>query len=135
MILRRNSQVALIERRRGGRTYYLFPGGGVEAGESPEQAAIREAHEELGLDVVVRELLARSGPAERPQLYFAADITGGSLGTGVGPELASPERSEAGSYTPRWVPIADLMDLDVRPRSLAAAIAADELQAVLVCDD
>ncbi len=46
-----DGRVALIKRMRAGRTYYLFPGGGVEEGETPEQAAIREAREELGADV------------------------------------------------------------------------------------
>jgi 8-oxo-dGTP pyrophosphatase MutT (NUDIX family) len=39
--------------------YYKFPGGGIEAGESPVQAMIREVKEESGLTVItesIREL-------------------------------------------------------------------------------
>ena len=43
------AEVALIERRRGGRLYYVFPGGGIEPGESPEAAAARELVEETGI--------------------------------------------------------------------------------------
>lgn len=43
------------ERRRVGR--WLLPGGGVEHGEHPEQAVIREVCEETGLAVLVGELL------------------------------------------------------------------------------
>jgi 8-oxo-dGTP pyrophosphatase MutT (NUDIX family) len=36
-----------------------FPGGRMEAGETPEQAALREAQEEVGLDPALPELLGR----------------------------------------------------------------------------
>lgn len=135
VVLQRGGAVALIERRRDGHTYYLFPGGGVEEGEPPEVAAAREAKEELGVEVRIGELVARSGPVGRPQSYYLADIVSGAFGTGTGEELASTEVSEIGSYTPRWIPVEDLVHLDVRPRSLATAIAAGELRGVLQCTD
>jgi 8-oxo-dGTP pyrophosphatase MutT (NUDIX family) len=39
-----------------------FPGGRMEEGESPEQAALREAEEEVGLDPVLPEILGRLPP-------------------------------------------------------------------------
>jgi 8-oxo-dGTP diphosphatase len=58
VILIQGGKVALIRRERAGRIYYLFPGGGAEGDETPEQAAVREAREELGLTVALTRLVA-----------------------------------------------------------------------------
>jgi 8-oxo-dGTP pyrophosphatase MutT (NUDIX family) len=45
-------RVILTKRAEHMRTHpgdVVFPGGGLEVGETPEQTAIREAHEEIGL--------------------------------------------------------------------------------------
>ncbi|GAB4499556.1 MAG: hypothetical protein OHK0052_14770 [Anaerolineales bacterium] len=63
---------------------WCLPGGGVEDGESPAEAAIREVKEELGLDV---RLLHLVGVYARPGwpmggalvMVYAAQITGGEL--------------------------------------------------------
>ena len=37
--------------------YYVFPGGGIEKEKSPEQATIREAFEELGVHISIKDSL------------------------------------------------------------------------------
>lgn len=63
-------RVALIERRRQGLHYWAVPGGGIEPGESPEEAARREVHEELGLDVVLDREVDRQGS----QVFYVARV-------------------------------------------------------------
>lgn len=58
IILIEDNNVALIERHRAGLHNFVFPGGGVHEGESPEQAATRETMEELGLQVVIKYKVA-----------------------------------------------------------------------------
>ena len=119
-------RVALVRRVRAGRTYYTFPGGGVEEGETPEQAAVREAREELGLDVALTELAAEIEFEGGRQLYFRAEATGGELGTGTWPDHAlrdADERRRRGTYEAAWVDLRALDDLDVRPPELVPVAA------------
>lgn len=43
VVIAENGKVILIKRVRNESVYYVFPGGGIEEGETPEQAAKREA--------------------------------------------------------------------------------------------
>ena len=111
IVLIQDNKVALIERHRAGLDYFVFPGGGVDEGESPERAAIREAMEELGIEVVIKQKVAEVhlGLKSR-QVYFLAEQTGGEFGTGVGEEYTAsdPNNSDEGVYLPIWMPIDQL---------------------------
>ena len=50
-------QLLLMERWRDGLHYFSIPGGGVEAGESFEQAAMRELAEETTVAAVIERLI------------------------------------------------------------------------------
>ena len=47
--LLREDRILLVRHREAERVYWTLPGGGVEAGETPEAAAVREMLEETGL--------------------------------------------------------------------------------------
>jgi 8-oxo-dGTP pyrophosphatase MutT (NUDIX family) len=54
LVLDPHGRVLLIHERIGdGRTHWLTPGGGLEPGERPRDAAIRETVEETGIAVAV----------------------------------------------------------------------------------
>ena len=108
VVLLSGQGVAAIERVRDGTTYHVLPGGQVEDGESPAEAARREAHEELGLLVKIRGLVAVVHFGDSTQHYFLAETIGGEFGTGDGPELASPAESEQGSYRAVWLRVGEL---------------------------
>lgn len=124
MVLLSDEGVAAIERVRDGRTYYTLPGGQLDDGETPQEAAVREIHEELGLIVKLGGLVAVVHFGASTQYYYRAEVLGGEFGTGTGEELSSLPESEAGSYRPLWLDLHQLETLDVRPPAIAKALAA-----------
>ncbi|MBV9442897.1 MAG: 8-oxo-dGTP diphosphatase MutT [Acidobacteriaceae bacterium] len=60
-IIHLDGKVLVAQRRRGDRhaLKWEFPGGKVEAGETPQQALVRELREELQIDAQVGSELAR----------------------------------------------------------------------------
>lgn len=109
IVLIEDNKVALIERHRAGLEYFVFPGGGVNEGESIEQAAIREAMEELGVDVAIKQKIAIIYFGQSTQHYFLADKLRGEFGTGAGEEFIDVDiNSSEGIYIPIWMPIEEL---------------------------
>ena len=83
----------------------MLPGGMVDEGEDAQQAARREAAEELGLDVevgaLVAEVLVTRTTGVSRQLYFLARTLGGTFGTGTGEELVHAPAGH-GRYRAVW---------------------------------
>ena len=79
VIPERDGQVLLLQRAiEPGRGKWVMPGGFVDRGEMPADAARREAREEVGLDVDIGELLGVFGTRGKPVIvvYLSAAIRG-----------------------------------------------------------
>ncbi len=79
---------------------WVFPGGFVDRGEHPEQAAVREAREEAGVDVRLESLLGiYSHPPGSPVILivYRGTITGGE-------PQALDESLEVGLFSPAALP-------------------------------
>lgn len=75
LILRNNKVLMVKQYVQRGDIVWNFPGGGIEEGETPEQACIREVKEETGYDVKVKRLLLK----KLGKYSYAAEIIGGDL--------------------------------------------------------
>ncbi|MEI5905971.1 NUDIX domain-containing protein [Bacillus spongiae] len=122
VIIVENKKVGLIKRIREGIVYYVFPGGGIENGETPEDGAKREALEELGVDVKVNDCIAEV-EFNGTQYFFLSEIIGGEFGTGQGEEYIDENRDK-GTYIPMWVNVDKLSSIDVKPKEVALKIQA-----------
>lgn len=95
-------------------TWYL-PGGGIEHGEDPRAAVVREFAEETGLDVEVtglREVCSdlvefpwRGVLLHHDRVIFNVSVTGGML----------TEEADGTTDLPQWVELAELPGLDLVP--------------------
>ena len=126
IVLIQGNKVALIERHRAGLEYFVFPGGGVDEGESPEQAAVREAQEELGIQVAIKQKVAEVQFGQRSrQIYFLVEQIGGEFGTATGEEFMNvePDHPQKGIYIPVWMPMEELPQrMNVYPADISRLV-------------
>ena len=109
-----DGKIALIKRVRNNHEYYVFPGGGIEEGETPEEAAVREVKEELGIDIEIERLLTTLTFNNRLQYYFCANYIKGEFGTGEGEEFSHTD-IDRGTYNPILLQKESLRLYDLRP--------------------
>lgn len=121
-IIVHGGSLALIERRRNGRHFFIFPGGTLEPGETPEQALVREVDEETGLIVVPDRLVAEVAFPDRLQTFWLATIIGGEFGSGVGAEMTGSVPADRGTYLAVWMPLAMLPRTPILPSCLASEV-------------
>jgi 8-oxo-dGTP diphosphatase len=107
---------ALLLVRFSGSERWTLPGGGLDHGERPEDAAVREVDEETGLQIVLGAVLgvdstrwdraSDGSPIDMHALriLYTGEVVGGSLRDEIG---GSTDRAE-------WVSLTDVAD---RPRA------------------
>ena len=117
----RDERLLVIHRRKRGETYDALPGGKLEPGETPEEAAIREVAEETGMTVRVGAPVLVLDNEGRREFYFDALKAVGE------PVLGGPEalrHSPENSYVLGWILLSQLMEAPIRPKALKSWMLA-----------
>jgi 8-oxo-dGTP diphosphatase len=88
VLVERDGAILLVRRKYPPRKgHWCLPAGFVEVGESPGESAVREVHEETGLDVQITGLIDSWASDEDPRtpvvsFAFTAQVVGGELRPG-----------------------------------------------------
>lgn len=109
---KKHKKLLLIHRFKEGREFYVVPGGGVEASESFEEAAVREIKEELNYNVNDMEffcVIRSSSGIEQYYITFVEDAMEMNI---CGEELL--RSNEDNRYLPTWVTVEQLADISLK---------------------
>lgn len=119
VILLWGDKILMIHRIKDGREYYVFPGGSVEEGETPEEAAVREMKEETNLDIVLeKKLLVHENyfHKQRTVHYYLTTSYVGELSFMNAPEAQYANKDD--QYHLEWCSLDELKNLPVVPTDI-----------------
>lgn len=123
-IVVKDDHLLVMKRNKFGHEYYSLVGGGIDMGETAEQALYREVSEETGLAIANHRLVITedAGSMYGIQHIYQCDYVAGE------PALA-PDSAEAliqaggqNLFQPLWLPLADLPTTNLLPKELKAIL-------------
>ncbi len=106
-IIRKDGKIFATQRGYGDfKDWWEFPGGKIEAGESPEQALVREIREELSTDIII-EILLHTVEYDYPKFHLTLHCylcTLASDSLHLNEHEAASWLGKDDIYTVKWLP-------------------------------
>lgn len=123
-VLIEEEKVLCVECKYDDGEYFLFPGGGVQIGETLAETVRREMLEETGIKIRIKKLVYiddwikdKKNNLRVLNVFFLVEKIGGSLIQG--------EKDDGKIKSLKWIPLKDLDKLDFRPKYIAERIFID----------
>lgn len=119
-----NQNILVMRRNKFGQEFYCLVGGGIDMGETADQAVVREVREETSLKVGPPQLayIEEAGDPYGTQYIFVCQYQDGEVH--LSPDSIEAQLNKVGqnTYTPMWMPISKLATLPFRSRELQAEL-------------
>jgi len=113
-VIIRDGMILLSHELKSG--WWLIPGGGLEAGETPEECCVREVEEETGLIVrPLRQFLTMHEYYEEyryTSYYFVCEVKGEG-------QMRLTDAEKRRGLEPQWLPLREAVELYSRHKSYA----------------
>ena len=105
-----DNNLLVMHRNKFGNEYYALIGGGIDFGESAENALRREIKEESNLEIDSPKLvfIEEAGDPFGTQYIYLCDYVGGDISLQPNSEEAQINKMGKNLYEPLWLPIGEL---------------------------
>lgn len=119
-IIIRDDDILVMRRNKFGEEYYTLPGGGVQIGETYEQALHRELAEEASFRILSERLvfIDHAGDMFGTQHIYVCEYAGNTPQLAADSEERSINQLGQNIHEPMWLPIALLPKVAFRSEAL-----------------
>lgn len=131
LIIEENDNIIFIKRTKkvsgSPKVFYVLPGGMLDEGEDYETAGIREAKEELDVDIKIDSLLMEEYNEDLDKLerFYFADVISGKIKLGNGEEFKNMDiNSKHGLYEIVRISKKEISAYDILPISIKDKLVA-----------
>ncbi len=122
-IVVKDGKLLLMKRDKFGQKFYSLVGGGIDDGETPEQALHREVLEESSVVIAdLKPVITLEDPNFGTQYVYLCKFVTGQPALAADTEEAEQTDQGQNTYQPLWLPVEELPTVNLLPAELKTAI-------------